>query len=226
MTRSAISTSTAVCVLLATLSASVRADLTAFWRHNPITPQAIADDPALAGMQSWSAMITNTDGLWASAGLRAVLPAGLRFYRHPTGGLFRPTISQQNTNPALAFHTYLTDPTQSLVTGSGAPVILGGFPELGEQYSLGGASDAIPGTLAVAWGDPQGPPIHSPATYEIARLTFTLGVVPEIHAQSQTSQVSPDQTVPIPTVIPEPTLLVATAPLALARRRRRSHARR
>ena len=100
VTRSATSTIAAICFALTAFGAPARADLTACWRHNPITPEAIADVPALAGMQSWSAMVTNTDGLWASAGLRAVLPGALTFYRHPVGGLFRPTISQQNSNPA------------------------------------------------------------------------------------------------------------------------------
>jgi hypothetical protein len=129
--------------------------------------------------------------------------------------MFRPTFSQQTASPALAFHTYLTDPTQSPVNGAGAPAILGGFPELGEQYSLGGASDPLPGTFAVAWGDPQGPPFHSPGMYEIARLTFPAGVMPTVHPESHTSQVSPDRTVLIPVNIPEPVVPILAAGVLL-----------
>jgi hypothetical protein len=215
VTRSAISMSTAACVLLAALSASVRADLTAFWRHNPITPEAIADDPMLAGMQSWSVMAATDDGLWLSAGLRATLAPDVHFYRNLNGGSFRPSVAQQAAHPALAFHTYVTIPVQL----GGLPVILGGYPDTSGQHSFGGLFDSIPGTFAVLWADAAGPSIHPPGTYEIARLTFPFGILPEIHPQSQASQVGPKQTVPIPTTVPEPAALtLATALLTLSRR--------
>jgi hypothetical protein len=68
--------------LLAPLLAPVaEAQLTAFWQRVPITPAAIAEDPTLAGMQSWDLKVT-ANGNWASAGLRAVLPDALTFYNH------------------------------------------------------------------------------------------------------------------------------------------------
>lgn len=212
-------------MLLFAAAGKAQADLTAFWQNNPITPQAVSNDPTLANMQSWSVMITNTDGLWSSAGLRAVLPPGNSFYRNLNGGLFRPSVAQQSANPALTFHTYITDPTQSPNSPTaGAPAILGGFPDLGTKVSFGGPSDPIPGTFSVAWGDPMGPSIHPPGTFEIARLTFPISVFPGVDPRSQTSQVNPGQTVLIPTTIPEPCGfgLSASAAAALTRRRRRS----
>ena len=89
---------------------TARADLTAFWRNNPITPQAIADDPALAGMQSWSVMVANTEGSFRLAGLRAVLPEGHNFYRNPLGENTRPSSLLIGLHPALEFDTYITSP--------------------------------------------------------------------------------------------------------------------
>lgn len=199
-----------VCLMVLTgLAAhSVRADLTAFWRNNPITTQAIFNDPTLAGMQSWSVMITNTSGFWVSAGLRAALPTGNNFYRNPLGGDFRPSASLINANPALAFHTYVTEPR----TFNSGLAVLGGFPE-GQQVSFGGPLDAIPGTFSVAWGDVFGKP-HPAGTFEIARLTFPTGMLPIVHPQSQTRTAVPDQMAFIPS-IPEPAY-TAMAYLVLA----------
>lgn len=180
----------------------VRAELTAFWQNNPITPQAITDDPTLANMQSWSVITTNTEGFFATAGLRAVLPSAGTFYRHRDGGDFRPTIAQQNTHPALAFHTYVTQPAHNPITGIAPPSILGGFP-FGEQLSFGGSLDGIPGTFSVAWGDPSGH-THPAGVFEIARITFPTGILPTIHPESQVSYTPPVQTTLIPTSIPEP----------------------
>ena len=82
---------------------AARADLVAFWQSNPITPQAVANDPVLAGMQSWSLMATNTSGYFQWAALRAVLPPGNAFYRHPLGGSVRPNPALFSQHPALEF---------------------------------------------------------------------------------------------------------------------------
>jgi hypothetical protein len=220
-----ITRSHVMCMLVALLTPhAARAELVAHWRANSVAPAAIANDPALAGMQSWSLMATNTSGIYASTGLRAVLPPGDVFYRHPLGGAVRPTNAQISVNPALAFHTYVTDPTHS-PNGGGAPSVLGGFPDdPTSPASFGGPSDTLPGTFAVAWGDPQGPPLHPTGTYEIARLTFPAGASPTVHPQSVVYYVAPEQPAPIPTTIPEPHTAIAAATGAafIGRRRRRT----
>ena len=189
--------------LASAIASSARAELTAFWRNNPITPEAIGDDPALGGMQSWSVMVTNTNGLFASAGLRATLPPENRFYRNQHGGAFRPTPPQVTEHPALTFHTYVTAPRQT----GGLLAVFGGFPDVASQASFGGPLDLVPGTFAVSWGDAD-PNSWPPGTYEIARLTFPVGVHPLVHPQSVTYYIAPDQNTLLPTVIPEPSAVV------------------
>lgn len=201
-------------VWLVTDTHAVRADLTAFWRNNPITAVAITNDPTLTTMQSWSLMGTNTTGLFHQAGLRAVLPAGSTFYRHPNGGEYRPTFAQQVANPALTFHTYVTDPTQSFQSNGGAPAIPGGFPEL-QPLSFGGPFDDIPGTFSVSWFDIKGPTLHPPGTYELARLTFPRGVFPAVHQESLVRYLGPEQMVLIPRNIPDPDVAGLTLSTAL-----------
>ena len=194
------------------------AELTAFWRNNPITPQAAADDPALAGMQSWSVMVTNTSGFWASAGLRAQLPTGRNFYRNPFGDQFRPSTSAINAHPALEFHTYVTEPR----TFNSGLVVLGSFPDTSQPASFGGPTDTFPGTFSVAWGDVFAKS-HPPGTFEIARLTFPADTLPVIHPKSRTEYVDPGQVILLPTTIPEPSfsMLWAVVTTSLVVRRRK-----
>src|SRR5687768_11759806 len=116
------------CVLVAAGARPALAQLHVHFRHNPLTPQAIAADPALAGMQSWSLMMTNTAGFWASAGVRMTLPAGHAFYHHPIGLNTRPSAAAVGANPAVAFDTYVTSPLDR-GGGANAPAILGPYPE-------------------------------------------------------------------------------------------------
>ncbi len=190
-----------VAIILMLLGRPTRAALTAFWRNNPITPQAIADDPTLASMQSWSVMVSNTEGMWTSAGLRATLPHPTRFYRNPIGGPSRPSTAEQAAHPALTFHTYVTQPIQA-PNGLSPPTVLGGFPDAKEPASFGGSADVLPGIVSVAWGDPTGSP-HPPGIFEVARLTFPQVTLPSVHPESFTAQLNPAQLAPIPTTIPE-----------------------
>lgn len=210
-------------VVLSTLLTcpSARAALSVFWRNNPISSAAIADDPALANMQSWSLMATNEQGVFASAGLRASLPPGRTFYRHPLGNEVRPGASQQLANPAMAFHTYVTMPRQAPdPPGFNAPSILGSFPVTEPPLSFGGSADALPGTFSVSWGDPQSPLNQPTGTFELARLTFEMTILPVIDSRSHVSYTAPVQTVFIPTAVPEPHMptvltLVLAAPFVL-----------
>lgn len=202
---------------------SAPAAITAFWRPVTITPAAIANDPVLANMQTFDLMVT-TDGNWASAGMRAVLPGSNRFYKNALGGNTRPGPAFLPLFPALEFTTYVTAPGDT--GAAGAPSVLGGFPE-GSPTSLGDAGAPIPGTFSMSWGDLV---VDAPGTYEIARLTFPQGILPNVinindtgptGNYSNTSQVTPDSTTEIPD-IPEPgaLALVSMAALAIARRRR------
>jgi|SRR5688572_25929859 len=201
MGRSIVLVITVVCAVLG-VCLPARAELTAFWRNNPITPAAIADDPTLAAMQSWSVMVANTEGMWGATGLRAMLPTTEVFYRNTSGNNTRPSAAQIAGHPALAFHTYITS-VHDLGGGLNSPTILGPFPENQPPVSFGGPADAIPGTFSVTWGDPFGR-LHAPGAYEYARLTFPAGMLPTIHPQSLALYYNPQQTVLIPTSIPEP----------------------
>ena len=209
-----------MCFALTGLIAPARGALTAFWRHNPITPEAIADDPALAGMQSWSAMITHDNGYWVSAGARLTLPSGPVFYRNPLGSEVRPSAANIAAHPALAFHTYVTSPHQTL-SGTRSPSILGPFPENELPASLGGALDPVPGRFSVSWGHPEAVVYPTPVgTYEIFRITFPLGLFPVVRSESLTLTTNPDQAATIP-AIPEPAYVSWLASGALIMRRRR-----
>jgi hypothetical protein len=122
----------------------------------------------------------------------------------------------------VAFDTYVTPPGKDV---GAVPPIFGGFP-LSEPFSLGGS------LVSATWGDLVN---DAPGTYQIARLTFPLGVIPNViniadvgpnpTLFSNTSQVTPDATVEIPD-IPEPTtlpLVAAAGLLALRRRTWRVH---
>ena len=200
---------------------SASAALSAFWTQNPISAAAITNDPVLASMQSWSLKVTHTDGDWASAGLRATLPAGSVYYHHSLGGNTKPNPAFVALFPGLEFDTYVTSPLDNGSTG--APAVIGGHPA-SPTADFGGTT----GVFSVSWGDLATNP---PGTYEIARLTFPNGVIPTIFREgnppslpntSNTSQVNPDQTVFIPDIaIPEPASLglVAAAGLLALRRR-------
>lgn len=206
--------------LLTLLGAVSTADaaLTASWRANAITATAISNDPMLAIMQSWSLVATNTTGYFQAVGLRAVLPQGQYFYRHPLGGSVRPTQAAINANPALAFHTYMTSQQQVSGQSIGGPAIFGGFPET-EPLSFGGPFDAIPGTFSASWGHPKAIVWNiPPGSYEVMRATFPLGVLPTIHPQSIIVYIQ--ESTSVPTTIPEPGALgLLVSGLILMRRR-------
>jgi hypothetical protein len=170
----------ATAAIVAACAAPARAAITVSWLPVSIPVQLLD----LAGHQSWDLVVT-TDGDWASAGLAATLPNGLTFYKHPRGERTKPSPALVSLFPALAYTTYVTAPADTGTTG--APAVLGGFPE-GQPLSMSGNH------LAVSWGDlvPD-----APGTYPIARLTFPHGVLPSIHPQSTTSQVNPASEVTI-----------------------------
>jgi hypothetical protein len=215
-TRCALSCALLLCTVASSLA---HAELTAHWRHNPITAAAIAADPLLAGMQSWSLIVTHTSGHWASAGVRASLPSGLTYYHTPPtrgGGNAHPTPAMTATYPDLEFDTYVSSARNQL--GANPPALLGAYPG-SPPPSLGGASDPIPGRFTVAWGDPQATSGPGPGTYEVLRLTFPQGALPAVYPFSQTNQVNPDMGVLIPP-IPEPgtaILLLVSGTIGLCR---------
>jgi hypothetical protein len=210
----------ACAAVLLLVASNATAAITATWVNNPITPAAITNDPVLANMQSWSLRVT-TDGNWASAGLEVILPAGLTFYNNALGGSTKPNPAIVAAFPAVAFDTYVSGPGD-LGGGTGAPAILGFFPEQPGPGDFGGTT----GRFSVSWGDLVNDP---PGTYEIARLTFpssvdVSGAGYPVNPTSKTSQVNPDSTVLIPNVgpVPEPTSLGLLAVAGLLAMRRRS----
>jgi hypothetical protein len=209
-----------VALALLLSAAPARAELTAFWRHNPITTAAIAADPQLAAMQSWSLMVTNTNGHWESAGLRATLPSGLHFYNTPParrGGWTHPSPNDIAMFPDVEFDTYVSGPRNQ--SGAEAPAVFGPHPKNEPPFSFGGPTDPAPGTFSVAWGDPTGRQ-HPPGAYEFSRLTFPASVLPDVHAQSVVQFVVPDQMVLVPTTIPEPAAVACAVLLIVTPRLR------
>ena len=215
-----LAASAAVLGLAAT---SASAAITATWvpiagqaGGTPYPAAAFTNDPNLANQETWDLRVT-TDGNWASAGMRAVLSSG-QFYNHALGGNTRPNPAFFPIAPALEFDTYATAPGDT--GASGAPSILGGFPE-GDPVSMSGP------VISVSWGDLVNDP---PGNYAIFRMTFPRGNLPNVinindvgqtGNFSRTSQVNPDSTAQIPD-IPEPTTLglVAAAGLLALRRRK------
>jgi hypothetical protein len=154
--------------------------IVANWQPNTISPAAIADNPALASMQSWSLMVTHGDGDWGSAGVELTLPAGNAFFQHSFGGNTRPNPALTTVFPSLAYDTYVSSPGD---TGSaGAPFILGPFPPAAGSGQLG------PQRLSVIWGDFVATP---PGTYEILRVTFPNSAFPAGNQLNFTAQTNP-----------------------------------
>ena len=179
---------------------------------------AITADPALSNMQTWDLMVTYDAGDWGSAGLRAQLPAGNTFYRSTNSGITKPEVIAANRE----FWTYVSAPRDN--GESNVVQVLSGFPA-GEPTSNGTANGTnIPGLLSAAYGDLV---VDPPGTYQIARLTFPLGVLPTIQTgsdpatASHTTALNPQAVAFIPQ-IPEPASLglVAVAGLLGVRRRR------
>ena len=186
----------AVVALYGSTRSSASAALTATFVPRSISQAAINADPTLANMQSWSLMATNTDGHWASAGLRLTLPPGNVFYQTPAargGGDTHPNPAFFSLFPELEFDTYISSARNQ--AGQNPPAILGSYPENDPPLSFGGATDPVPGRFSVSWGDPQATSGPGPGTYEILRITFPLGAYPSIAPAGQTSQVAPDQTI-------------------------------
>ena len=177
------------------------AQFTAFWQRATITPAAIAEEPALANMQSWGLKVATT-GNWFSAGMFARLPSGFTYYKHPLGGITRPDPSLFSSSPALEFTTFVSAANDNGTNHT--TIVLGSFLFNGEPASIGDATSPFPGTFDTSWG-------NSPATapagiYEIARLTFPIGMLPQTSSTNRTSQLNPEATAWIPD-IPEPSLL-------------------
>ncbi len=217
----------AAVVAMGTIATSASAAITAFWQPigsgngsvgSMYPAAALTADPALANMQTWDLKV-NTDGNWSSAGMRAVLPVGNTFYRSTSTGITKPEIITANRE----FWTYGAAPSD---TGETNFInVLGGFPE-GDPVSNGTANGTnIPGVFSLSWGDLVNDPPSPPGGYQIARLTFPLGMLFDVSNSgpnpSNTSQVNPDSTVTIPD-IPEPATLGLLAGLGLVALRRRS----
>lgn len=210
----------AAVVALGAISSSAFAALTASWQQVPISANALASDPTLANMQSWSLRINYTDGDWASGGIRATLPAGSFFYRQsPLGAQTYPGPALIAAFPALEFTSYVRAAADA---AGGGTNVLGSFPEGSpDGPSVGNQTQAPPGTpgnFNASFGDLVTTP---PGNYEIVRLTFPIGVIPPILPLSVTSQVNPSQDLPIPQ-IPEPGTLGLLAAAGLLAIRRRS----
>ena len=133
---------------------------------------------------------------------RTILPGSNRFYKNAPGGQTRPSPAFFPLFPRWSSRR--TSPRRATPARACAPLVLGGFPE-GSPISLGDASAPLPGTFSMSWGDLVN---DAPGTYEIARLTFPQGVVPNVinildtgptGNYSNTSQVNPASTVEIPT---------------------------
>ena len=218
----------ALVAMVGSTTSSASAALTAQFVQNTITQAAIAADPALANMQSWSLMATNTDGHWASAGVRLTLPAGYVFYQVPEtrfGGNTRPSAGLLGLFPDLEFDTYVSSARNQF--GLNPPAILGPYPENDPPLSFGGATDPVPGRFSVSWGDPQAASGPGPGTYEILRITFPQSVNTPV-GFVLTSQVAPDQTIGFEVPWPEPaamSVFFVVLAVATARPRHHSHAR-
>ena len=165
----------AVCCLCAACNAAARAQFSVYWQPVAISPAAVADDPLLSSMQCLDLRVTTT-GDWVNAGLRALLPPGLTYYKNALGGNTRPDPALVGAHPALEFTTYVTAPGDT--GAAGAPLIIGGWPDNPPSpISLGDPTAPIPGTFSATWGDLV---VDPPNDYRIARLTFPQSALPNV----------------------------------------------
>ncbi len=158
-------------------------------------------DPVLLGMQTWDLRVITT-GDWSEAGMRAELPSG-SFYRGSNAGVTKPVTALPGQ--ARDFWTYVSIPSDASPDPSNI-IVPGGFPQ-GEPVSNGTSNgDNIPGVFSCRWMD-----LHvdlpSPVIgYQIGRLTFPLGVIPDVLTVDQnpsfsyTSQWLPNGTTAIPEI--------------------------
>jgi hypothetical protein len=209
----------AAAVACASLATAAQAAITSTWIRSDPTPAAIAQDPALATMQSYLLRITHTNGDWSSAGVQVTLTGG-NYYNHALGGNTLPNPALVGLFAGLAYDTYVSSPTDNGTNN--VTNVLGGFPS--------GPASLSGNVFSVAWGDL----VSSPAgTYDIARLTFpaNLTTVAQVNVlteddpgneQSFTSQVNPDGFVLIGEIIPEPSALSLVALTGVFAMRRRS----
>ncbi len=152
-------------------SAPAIAAISASWQSISISAAAIANDPALANMQTWSLQVTCTAGDWKNAGLRLTLPSGQNFYQNIVGQNTRPNPALLGAFAAVAYDTYVSSPGDTGSANGQPPAINGGFPS--NPVSFGGSGDSIPGTFSVSWADQL---VSSPTTFEAARLTFASSI--------------------------------------------------
>ncbi len=166
---------------------SAQAAITAFFQSVPISQAAVDNEPRLASMQCFDLRVSYSDGDWASAGLRAVLPTGFTYYKNPLGGFTKPNPALFAMSPALEFTSYVASPADNGTNG--VTFVLGSFPEgRPDGPSIGDPTSSFPGNFNFVWGDLVTTP---PGSYTVTRFTFRRGILPFGHPQSFTSQVNP-----------------------------------
>lgn len=203
------------------------------WRINPISPAAVTANPALAGAVSVSLMVELTDGsLFNVAGLDLD-----QIFEDASGGSYQPNYFNQafgsannKPNPGLvalfpdlAFDSYVA--TTNDASAAATPGRLNGT----------GAAQVGDGAFNVAWGATPNTGGSGAGPLEIARITWlaSSGLVAGINtpvpgpgSQPVRGRVSGDSggpvaLPPIPVGIPEPTMGIALAGLALLAVRRK-----
>lgn len=103
-----------------------------------------------------------------------MLPEGSFFYKHALGGFRKPSPAAIAAAPALAFTPYVNTPNDNGLN-NGNTFLLGGFED--EEMSIGDVTAPQPGVFSVLWGDVF---VDRPGTYQIVRLTFPQGMLPNI----------------------------------------------
>ncbi len=205
-------------VVLAACAAAPAAITTTFVQI-PISPAAIASDPALAGYQSWDVRV-NVSGAseWGFSGMTAQLTRGL-FYNPALGADF-PVPTLWGAFPHVRYDTFVTQaanpnddstfiPPQQTSAFPGPPVEPPRPPVFNDT------------TVSVNWHVL--PSYHiTNGVYTIARLTFPHGAVGTI--VGNTFDRFDNSVTPFSFAIPEPAsgAVVATATIALLAGRRRA----
>jgi hypothetical protein len=162
----------------------------------PISPAAIAADPALANFQTWDLRVVVNPGepLWGFSGMDAILTQGS--YYSPVGGSTVPQPQLWGVAPNLRFDTFVTQAADPANDASFvAPNITSGFPDPPLPIIFTNTR------ISAVWHGAPGPGF-GPGVLTVARLTFThdaLGTIVGHSVARATGEKTPFEfTIPIP----------------------------
>jgi hypothetical protein len=207
-------------VMLAVAHAAQGAPTTSLVRV-PISPAAIAADPALANSQTWDLRVNIDPGrTWSATGFTVRLSGG-SFYNPPLGAQ-GPLPQLWDLFPHLRHDTFVTHAARPDEPSTfGLPLIQSGYPYPPVTPWVFNDTEM---SLIYTWTAAQS---SGPGTFTVARLTISNGAYGAIIGESHQYdlQATTTEVLPFSLFIPEPagatSVAAALLTMAVARRDRR-----